>query len=137
MRTTKRHAFQLCLIHRARVQVRDDLAEMFIKRIGNIHNRGKQELDQLRLRYREKAETLVATMSDVIRVLDEHKSDTEAGREIRRLVIARGGTDTLQEDCLAIAAHSGDNYLPLLLPHYKSHRPIILRMGRLLRLHSP
>ena len=136
MRPTKRHAFLLCLIHRARVQVRDDLAEMFIKRIGNIHNRGKQELDQLRLRYREKAETLVATMSDVIRVLDQHKSDTEAGREIRRLVTAHGGTDTLQEDCLAIAAHSGDNYLPLLLPHYKSHRPTILRMVRLLRLHS-
>lgn len=132
----KRHALLLCLIHRARVQTRDDLAEMFIKRIGNIHNRGKEELDRLRVRYREKAETLVATMSDVIRVLGQHPSDTAAGREIRRLVSARGGAAALQEDCVAIAAHSGDNYLPLLWPYYKSHRPTILRMVRMLDLSS-
>lgn len=88
-RPAKRHALLLCLIHRARVQTRDDLAEMFIKRMGNIHNRGKEQLDRLRARYRERTEALVATMSDVIQVLDRHPGDTEAGREIRRLVVTR------------------------------------------------
>lgn len=86
----KRHALLLCLIHRARVQTRDDLAEMFIKRMGNLHNRGKEELERLRARYREKTEAIVATMSDVIQVLDRHPGDTDAGREIRRLVSTRG-----------------------------------------------
>ena len=128
---TKRHALLLCLIHRARVQTRDDLAEMFIKRMGNIHNRGKDELERLRARYREKTEAIVATMSDVIQVLDRHPGDSDAGREIRRLVATRGGAQTIQADCDAIAAHSGDNHLPLLWPFYKSHRATILRMVRM------
>lgn len=132
----KRHALLLCLIHRARVQTRDDLAEMFIKRMGNIHKRGHEELDRLRAGYREKTEAIVATMSDVVRVLDHHSSDSEAGREIRRLVDAHGGAQNLQADCQAIAAHSGDNYLPLLWPFYKSHRATILRMVRMLELTS-
>lgn len=52
-RAAKRYAVLVCLIHRARVQTRDDLAEMFIKRMGNIHNRGREELERLRARYRE------------------------------------------------------------------------------------
>ncbi|KAF1723461.1 Tn3 family transposase [Pseudoxanthomonas mexicana] len=135
-RPAKRHAVLLCLIHRARVQTRDDLAEMFIKRLGNIHNRGREELERLRARYREKTEALVATMSDVVRVLDHHPSDTEAGREIRQLVARRGGAQALQADCEAIAAHAGDNHLPLLWPFYKSHRATILRMVRHLDLES-
>ena len=135
-RPAKRHALLLCLIHRARVQTRDDLAEMFIKRMGNVHNRGKEELERLRARYREKTEAIVATMSDVIQVLDRHPGDTDAGREIRRLVSTRGGVQTLQADCDAIAAHSGDNHLPLLWPFYKSHRATILRMVRMLDLAS-
>ena len=135
-RPAKRHALLLCLIHRARVQTRDDLAEMFIKRMGTIHNRGKEELERLRVQYREKTETIVATMSDVIRVLNHHPGDAEAGREIRQLVSNRGGARTLQADCDAIAAHAGDNHLPLLWPFYKTHRATILRMVRHLDLES-
>lgn len=76
----------------------------------------------------EKTEAIVATMSDVMRVFDRHPGDTDAGREIRRLVSTRGGVQTLQADCDAIAAHSGDNSLPLLWPFYKSHRATILRI---------
>ncbi|WP_049444030.1 Tn3 family transposase, partial [Stenotrophomonas maltophilia] len=76
------------------------------------------------------------SMSDVIQVLDRHPGDTDAGREIRRLVSTRGGVQTLQADCDAIAAHSGDNHLPLLWPFYKSHRATILRMVRMLDLES-
>lgn len=81
------------------MQTRDDLAEMFIKRMGNLHNRGKEELERLRARYREKTEAIVATMSDVIQMLGRHPSDTDAGREIRRLVNTRGGVQALQADC--------------------------------------
>jgi hypothetical protein len=135
-RPAKRHALLLCLIDRARVHARDDLAEMYIKRIGNIHNRGKEQLERLRVKYREKTGTLVATMADVISVLNSHPSDSAAGREIRHLVAERGGIQAIEEDCTAIAAHSGDNYLPLLSPFFRSHRSTILRMVRVLDLRS-
>ena len=44
----KRSTLLLCLIHSAQVQTRDHLAEMFLKRMRTIHNRGKEELEKLR-----------------------------------------------------------------------------------------
>ena len=132
----KRHMLLLSLIHRARIQARDDLAAMYIKRMNNLHRRAKEEMERLRVRHREKTEAIVATLADVIQVLDTHASDTDAGREIRQLLRKRGGMETLQEDCAAINAYSGDNYYPLVWKFYKSHRPTIFRMVRLLDLAS-
>ncbi|MCL5979518.1 MAG: hypothetical protein M1488_02300 [Gammaproteobacteria bacterium] len=53
----KRYVLVLSMIHRARVQARDDLADMFIKRMNHIHRRGKDELERLRTRYRQKTST--------------------------------------------------------------------------------
>ena len=46
----KRYVLVLSMIHRARVQARDDLADIFIKRMNHIHQRGKKdELERLRI----------------------------------------------------------------------------------------
>lgn len=130
----KRYVLVLSLIHRARVQARDNLADMFIKRMNHIHRRGKDDLERLRMRYRQKTEHLVATLADVIQVLETQPADAEAGRSIRSLLSNRGGAQALQEDCTAINAFSGDNYL--LWRFYRSHRPTLFRMVHLLTMTS-
>ena len=132
----KRYVLVLSMIHRARVQARDDLADMFIKRMNHIHRRGKDELERLRVRYRQKTEHLVATLADVIQVLEAQPVDAEAGRSIRSLLSNRGGAQTLQDDCAAINAFSGDNYFSLLWRFYRSHRPTLFRMVHLLVMTS-
>jgi hypothetical protein len=132
----KRYVLLLCLIFRARVQSRDDLAEMFIRRMNVIHRRGKEELEQLHVQYRRKTEHLVATLADVINVLDTQPVDAAAGQAIRSLLGRRGGAEALQDDCAAIGAFSGDNYYPLLWRFYRSHRAALFRMVHLLNLGS-
>lgn len=132
----KRYVLVLSLIHRARVQARDDLADMFIKRMNHIHRRGKDELERLRIRYRQKTEHLVATLADVIQVLETQSADEAAGKTIRSLLTTRGGTQALQDDCAAINAFSGDNYFPLLWRFYRSHRSTLFRMVHLLTMTS-
>ncbi len=132
----KRYVLVLSLIHRARVQARDNLADMFIKRMNHIHRRGKDELERLRIRYRLKTEHLVATLADVIQVLETQSADEVAGKTIRSLLTTRGGTQALQDDCAAINAFSGDNYFPLLWRFYRSHRPTLFRMVHLLTMTS-
>ncbi len=132
----KRYVLLLSMIYRARVQARDDLADMFIKRMNYIHRRGKDELERLRIRYRQKAEHLVATLANVIEVLETQPADEAAGRTIRSLLSNRGGTQALQDDCAAINAFSGDNYFPLLWRFYRSHRSTLYRMVHLLRMTS-
>ena len=132
----KRYVLILSMIHRARIQARDDLANMFIKRISQIHRRGKDELERLRIKFRQKTEHLVATLADVIDVLETQPEDEEAGRSIRTLLTKRGGATALHDDCAAISAYSGDNYFPLLWRFYRSHRSTLFRMLRLLTMIS-
>lgn len=133
----KRHALVLCLIYRARIKARDDMATMFLKQMSSLHHRGQNRLQELREQSREAAETLVATMADVVDVLDRTPSDLDAGREIRALVSARGGIQALQDECRFLTAYHGDNYLPLLLPLYTDRlRRVLFRMVRLLDLTS-
>jgi TnpA family transposase len=132
----KRYVLILSMIHRARIQARDDLANMFIKRISQIHRRGKDELERLRIKFRQKTEHLVATLADVIDVLETQPEDEEAGRTIRTLLTKRGGAAALHDDCAAISAYSGDNYFPLLWRFYRSHRSTLFRMLRLLTMTS-
>jgi hypothetical protein len=132
----KRYVLLLSLIYRARVKARDDLANMFIKRMNHIQRRAKDELERLRLKYRQKTERLVATLADVIDVLDTHPVDAAAGHAIRSLLNQRGGIQNLQDDCATINAFSGDNYYPLLWRFYRSHRSTLFRMVHLLTLTS-
>ncbi len=132
----KRYVLILSLLLRARLRIRDDLADMFIKRMNRIHQRGKDELERLRLQFREKTEQLVATLADVIAVLENQPLDAEAGRLIRSLLLARGGPQALQDDCTAINALRGDNYFPLLWRFYRSHRPTLFRLLQALTLTS-
>ena len=132
----KRYVLILSMIHRARIQARDDLANMFIKRISQIHRRGKDELERLRIKFHQKTEHLVATLADVIDVLETQPEDEEAGRSIRTLLTKRGGATALHDDCAAISAYSGDNYFPLLWRFYRSHRSTLFRMLRLLTMIS-
>lgn len=134
--SAKRHVLLLSLIYRTRIKARDDLANMFIKRMNHIHQRGKDELEQLRIRHRQKTEFLVATLSNVIDTLDTHPEDADAGRAIRQLLIEHGGLEAIQDDCTAITAYSGDNYYPLLWRFYRSHRATLFRMVHLLDLTS-
>jgi len=128
----KRTMLLLCLLHQASVQGIDDLATMFCKRIATIHRRGREALEAVRVRHRAKTEALVTVLADVLGLVSDAPSDAEVGRRVRALLAPRGGTQPLLDNCAALAAYHGDNYLPLLWPLYRSHRPTLFRLARLL-----
>ena len=59
----KRHTMTLALIRQMRVRARDDIAEMFIRRLTACHNAAQEELKELQARQRELSEELVAGVS--------------------------------------------------------------------------
>ena len=129
----KRYALLLSLLHRAQIRARDDLAEMFSKRMARLHTRAQQELELIRARQRALTEALVGTLADLLRVLEPDPSDAEAGRRVKQVVRAHGAVPDLLAGCDAIAAYNGDNYLPLLWRFARSHRPTLFRLARTLR----
>lgn len=132
----RRYALMLALIHRMRVQARDDLAEMFIRRVSTLHKRAREELLQIQLRQRAVAEQLVAKLDDVLAILLDEPEDLPAGRRIRALLTPEGDLAKLREDCAVIQQMGGSNHLPLLWRFFTSHRPVLLRLAKTLEFVS-
>jgi hypothetical protein len=93
-----------------RVQARDDLAEMFLKRMGKIHKNAQEALQDLQTRQRRMTEGLVATLDGVLSAVAAAIGGQDTLNEIRDLFATNGGTEKLRDEYAAIAAWSNDNY---------------------------
>ncbi|NHN33221.1 Tn3 family transposase [Paenibacillus agricola] len=130
----KRYMLLLSMIQRASVHTRDHLVEMFIKRVGFIHKKGREELELLREQHRSKMEMLISVLTDVLQKTNEHLDDAVLGKQVREVLATRGGTEFLLNDCEAISSHNGNNYLPLLWKHYKKNKSALFRLIRSLNI---
>ncbi|MFJ9434537.1 Tn3 family transposase [Streptomyces sp. NPDC101490] len=74
----KRLALVACLVHKARMRVRDDLAAMFCKRVALKIEKAKVELEEIRLAEREIVETLIGNYRTVLKSIDEGGPAQEA-----------------------------------------------------------
>lgn len=128
----RRHALILALIRQMRIGARDNIAEMFIRRMGAIHKRAKEELEIIQARQRELNEELVATLEQVLEILAEGLDDAGTGKRVRELLSPHGDLDKLQADCEAIRVWSGGNHLPLLWKPFKSWRAAMFQMAKVL-----
>lgn len=133
----KRHAYILALIYQMRVRARDDIAEMFIRRIGAIHKAAREELVDIQRRQRELSEHLVATLGDVLEILRENLDDATTGARVRDLLAPKGDLEVLRQDCEAIRVWSGGNHLPLAWKPFSSHRAVMFRMAQALQFEAP
>ena len=119
----KRTALLACMIHTARKRARDDLAEMFCKRVSSIAKRAKTELDDIRARQAEISERLIEHYRDILVHLDPRSPKAaEAAVALqlaREAVEAAGGFDAELADIEAVAAHHANNYMPLLARHFR------------------
>ena len=120
----KRTALFACMVHVARTRARDDLAEMFCKRMAAITKLAKAELDEIRERQAEMSERLITNYRGVLACLDP-RSPTDAAaalRLARGTVEDAGGFDSQLADIEAVAAHHANNYMPLVARHRRRDR---------------
>jgi hypothetical protein len=118
------------------IQARDDLAEMFLKRIARFHVQAQQELELIRAHHRALTEELIDTLADMLRVVEANLSDAELGPQVKSTAARHGDLAKLLAGCDAIAAYSGDNHLPLLSHFYRSHRAVPFRFARTVTFHA-
>lgn len=133
---TKRYTLLVALIRRMQVRARDQLAEMFLRRVATIHKRAKEELDQIQFGQRGQIERLIGTLDGVLAILDGEPDNAAAGAQIREYLAPAGGVHGVRETCAQVQATSGNNYLPLVWKHFKSHRSILFRLVHLLDIRA-
>jgi TnpA family transposase len=158
----KRLALVACLLHTARARARDDVAGMFCRRLAGIHKRGREELEAIRERHRAELERLWAVFGDVLAGAREalgldagggaaeapgspgrgHEPagpdalHARAGALMLRPLEHAGGVERVSAEHEALSAHHGNNYLPLLARHYRSHRAVLFGLLDVLRLEA-
>ncbi len=156
------------LIHVLRTSARDEVTEMFCKRMAVIHKKGRARLEALREEHRVESERLLEVFGEVLAAAREatelsedtagpaagaddvaarpdaapgdaagqdeagQDADAEAARRTGLMVLKAlaegGGVEHLSAAHEAVAAHHGNNYLPLLEQYYKSHRPVLFTL---------
>lgn len=132
----KRITLLLCLIYSAQVQARDNLVSMFLKRMRTIHNKAKEELERLRQKHLETTEKLVGVLTNVLQVFVDEPTDTQVIAQVQNIFTPAGGAQQLLNECEAVNAYSGNNYLPLIWRFYKSHRSVFFRLISALKFSS-
>lgn len=128
----KREALAIALLSVQYAQALDDVTEMFIKRMRQLHHAAKAALMQYRLASQERGETLIMTLRDVVVA---YQLGGEVPERFAAMATAIGEhPDQLLEQCEAYLAQDSHNYFPFLPKFYRSHRSVLFRLMDVLRL---
>ncbi len=132
----KRLALLVCLIQSAQITTRDEILQMFIKRMSRITTRAKEELERVRTEERGMAEHLVEVFADILEVAADKEDPEKTMGAIAEVLEREGGTALLHEQCEQVSAHHGDRYQPFVWRFYSSHRRALFRVIKTLDFQS-
>lgn len=144
----RRHTLLLALLRQAGTRCRDELVEMLLRRVRRTQAAAKEKLEDLHERHREIEEALIGVFGQVLETAQCQEAaigapaegavarDAAFGRDVRRLLAARGGVEALAEQCQAVSAWHRGNDLPLLWPIHAKHRVLLFRLLDLLDVRS-
>jgi len=132
----KRYTLLLCLLHNAQTTTRDELVNMYLKRIRKTHNRAREHLVLLREQYRKVEEDLMGVFNQVLKQANEIAEDATLGKDVKKILDNNGGTEKLLKQYEILSAFHRNNYLPLLWGKHKAHRRALFNLLDLLDIGS-
>jgi uncharacterized protein DUF4158/Tn3 transposase DDE domain-containing protein len=132
----KRFTLLICLLRQAMVSTRDEVVDMFLKRLHKLRDRAKEELELLREKERGTTEHLITVFSDLLQTTTEAQDRAEIGRGVSEVLSRAGGAAHLLDQCENVSAHHGNRYQPLLWRFYASSRKALFRVIKTLDLRS-
>jgi hypothetical protein len=109
---TKKAALLAAMVFTAQARARDDVAEMFCRRVATLTKRARRELEELREQHRVLTERLVANYRAVLERIDPDGPDgaqhLAALEMARKTVESVGGFAGQYADIDRVSAHHGD-----------------------------
>jgi TnpA family transposase len=136
MDDAKRYTLLLCLCVQTQRRTRDQVVDMFLKRITRMHQSGRDKLAKLRDDHRTTTAELIDVLASVVQTTDDATNDQHLGAAIRGVLTEHGGIPSLRTACAAIAAYHSNNYYPLMTTYFSRYRPLFFRLLRALDLHA-
>ena len=132
----KRYTLLLCFLHETRTSTRDELIEMFLRRMRKTRKAAREELQELQEKHRAIEENLLGVFGQVLQRASNASDDETLGTQVRQTLEAQGGVDVLGAQFQAVSAYHNNNYLPLLWRVHKNSRAVLFRVIDLLAVKS-
>jgi TnpA family transposase len=134
MEPAKRYTLMVALISAQYACTLDDLAEMFIKQMQQMHQKGKTALVQYRAQTQSNTDELIATLREMVLAYQQEGDIPHRFAAIEAVVGEE--SQTIVQQCDAHLNHADNNYFSLIQEFYKSHRAILFRLLEVLPLRS-
>jgi hypothetical protein len=132
----KRHTLLVCFLFQTQAETRDELAEMFLRRMRKTRHAAKERLRALQERHQSMEESLISVLGEVLNQAKDDCSDHDLGRRVRAVLDAEGGVELLGAQVESVSAYHQGNYLPLLWQFHADHRFVLFRVLELIGLAS-
>jgi TnpA family transposase len=130
----KRYALAVILIRSQHGKALDDVAEIFIKIIRNLHNSAQTRLQHYILEHQKRADELIGKFKDVLIAWQQTQPATERIEAIQTLIDP--DAERLLTQCDEHIAYAGNNYFPFMLEGYRLKRALLFGCMEILQLHS-
>ncbi len=132
----KRQTLLLCFLFQTQAGTRDELVEMFLRRMRKNRHAAKEKLRALQERHQSMEESLIGVLGQVLNQAKDECSDHDLGHRVRQVLDAEGGVDLLGTQVESVSAYHQGNYLPLLWQFHADHRSVLFRVLELVGLAS-
>ena len=124
----RRYTLLLCFLQQAQSDTRDQLVEMFVRRMRRTQRVASERLQELREGKRETEESLIDVLAQVLRHAHSATDDADLGSGIRTVLESQGGVEALGVKLQAVTNYHDNNFLPLLWPSHAVNRTALLRL---------
>lgn len=125
LKPVKRYALAILLIHAQLQKSVDDIAEIFVRTVRNMHNVARDRLQVYQLEHVQQGEALIAQFREVLTAFDDDGTALERVEKMRGVL----GDDPRAwiERCDEHMAFAGNNYYPFMLQPYRSKRALLFQ----------
>ncbi len=130
----KRYTYAVTLVEKQAARALDNLAYMFIRHVGKLHQAAEKLLDDYRQAHRERLESLLGYLLDVTRAFQREGTTEERFAAIESAMPA--DPQGLIDECREHLAFSQNNYLWCLPTAYTYKRALLFACLEPMTLHS-
>lgn len=134
LKTNKRYALAVILIHSQHGKALDDTVDVFKRIVRTIDNAARAKLQAHFLEQQKTVDSLIVRFKDV---LNAYQSNGTSRQRFDRVENVLGNdTEALIDQCDEHIAYADNNYLPFMLGPYRSKRQILFNCINILDLRS-
>jgi len=134
MKPLKRHTLAVLLVQTQLQKAMDDIAEIFVKTVRNMHSVAEDRPRQYHLQQAEQVERLIGQFRDVLTVFSEEGTSDQ--RVARVETVLDGDAEGWIGACDEHMAYAGNNYFPFMLNSYTGKRSLLFKCLEALELRS-